>query len=167
MDSEVVRRRTDLQLIRPARPDEASLLSELAMRSKGHWGYDDAFLLACTKELTVSEKKLAHNPGYVIEDSGRLVGFYTLEPRSENEAELGYLFVEPDAIGCGYGGRLMRHAKSTASALGYKTMLIQGDPHAEPVYCAMGGKKIGTKVSASIPGRALPLFKIDLTKTAC
>jgi hypothetical protein len=33
--------------IRPARPDEATDLSALAMRSKAYWGYDDDFLRAC------------------------------------------------------------------------------------------------------------------------
>jgi hypothetical protein len=28
-------------VIRDARPDEAALLSDLAMRSKAHWGYDE------------------------------------------------------------------------------------------------------------------------------
>ncbi|MEE8490728.1 MAG: hypothetical protein V3S60_03740 [Acidimicrobiia bacterium] len=33
--------------IRPARRDELDLLSDLALRSKGFWGYDDDFLEAC------------------------------------------------------------------------------------------------------------------------
>jgi hypothetical protein len=31
-------------LIRAARPDEAGFLSDLAVRAKGYWGYDAAFL---------------------------------------------------------------------------------------------------------------------------
>jgi len=38
-------------LVRPARPDEASTLSELAVRSKAWWGYDVAFLDRCRREL--------------------------------------------------------------------------------------------------------------------
>ena len=30
-------------IIRAARPDEAALLSELALRAKAHWGYDAIF----------------------------------------------------------------------------------------------------------------------------
>ena len=30
--------------LRPGRKGEARLLSDLALRSKGHWGYDQAFL---------------------------------------------------------------------------------------------------------------------------
>jgi hypothetical protein len=57
---------------------------------------------------------------------------------------------------------LLDHARATASVLGYRTMIIQGDPHAAPFYRAMGGQLIGSRPSASIPGRELPLFRIDL-----
>ena len=42
-------------------------------------------------------------------------------------------------------------------------MLIQGDPHAEGFYRSIGARRIGTRLSESIPGRELPLFSIDLT----
>ncbi len=56
----------------------------------------------------------------------------------------------------------MRHAVSTASNLEFRTMLIQGDPHADGFYLAMGARKIGTRSSESVPGRELPLYKVDL-----
>ena len=148
--------------VRPARPEEAPALSALAIRSKAIWGYDDAFMAACRDELTVSEDELRDHPAYIIESSGRVLGFYALDPLCREEVELGYLFIEPDAIGQGYGRRLVRHARETAAALGYRAMIIQGDPHAGPFYRAMGGKLIGHKPSKSIPGRELPLFRIEL-----
>ena len=33
-------------VLRPARPEEAGLLSDLALRSKAHWGYPPDFLAA-------------------------------------------------------------------------------------------------------------------------
>lgn len=150
-------------VIRRARSDEASELTALARRSKGYWGYDPAFLTACEKELTVSDADLAHCPAYVIDDSGRIIGFYMLQPLGKGEVDLTFLFVEPDEIGRGNGGRLMRHAITTASDLGIETMHIQGDPHADAFYRAMGAGKIGTRPSESIPGRELPLYDIDLT----
>lgn len=149
-------------LIRPARPPEGEALSALALRSKAHWGYDAAFMAACAADLTISAESIQANPTYVIEAKERVLGFYMLESPNDREIELGYLFVEPDAIGQGYGNQLMCHAKEKALELGYQAMLIQGDPNAEPFYRAMGGKKTGNKPSSSIPGRELPMFKIDL-----
>ena len=42
------------RMIRPARPEEAAALSDLALRAKAHWGYDNAFLKAYRAELTVT-----------------------------------------------------------------------------------------------------------------
>jgi len=37
------------------------LLSNLAFRSKAHWGYSDEFMAACRDELTYSSEKI-HAP---------------------------------------------------------------------------------------------------------
>lgn len=102
-------------MIRPARPEEAPALSALAQRSKAHWGYDDAFLAACVEELTVAEEAIQLHLTYVVEQDGRVVGFYMLEPLDAHEIELTFLFVEPTAIGQGYGRKLMEHARETAA----------------------------------------------------
>lgn len=149
-------------LIRPARRHEGEALSALALRSKAHWGYDAAFMAACVDELTIAAERIQKNPTYVLEEKRHVLGFYMLESPNDREIELGYLFVEPDIIGQGYGSQLMCHAKAKALELGYQAILIQGDPNAEPFYRAMGGRKIGNKQSASIRIRELPMFKIDL-----
>jgi predicted N-acetyltransferase YhbS len=149
-------------VIRLATPTEAEALSALALRSKAYWGYDAAFMAACVEELTVSALRIQTNPTYVLEENGYVVGFYMLESPNGTEIELGYLFVEPDAIGQGYGKQLMCHAKAKASELGYQAILIQGDPNTELFYRALGGERIGSQPSASIPGRELPLLRITL-----
>lgn len=149
-------------LIRRARSDEAAFLSGLAFRSKAHWGYPESFMEACRVELTLSSSYLAEHPAFVLVCAQTPIGFYTLERLSDTEVELGYLFVEPARIGRGYGRKLMNHAREQARSRGYRTMLIQGDPHAVPFYRAVGGRVVGLKESASIPGRALPLVRLDL-----
>lgn len=39
---------------------------------------------------------------FVLEGEGQILGFYALRPCGD-EAELTHLFVEPSAIGCGFG----------------------------------------------------------------
>jgi predicted N-acetyltransferase YhbS len=148
--------------IRKANPAEAPLLSALALRSKAYWGYDAAFMEACREELTLTAEKIRRFPTFLIESSGDVLGFYNLEHINDREVELGYLFLEPQAIGKGFGGRLMQHAKETARQLGYQFMIIQGDPNAGGFYETFGGKKIGSRPSASIAGRELPVFRITL-----
>ncbi len=39
-------------IIRPVDASEAAIISELAMRSKAHWGYSPEFVEACRAELS-------------------------------------------------------------------------------------------------------------------
>lgn len=149
-----------LSAIRPAHPHEAPILSQLAWHSKAYWGYDAAFMAACSDELTVSPDRIRRDLTYVIEANQRIVGFYTLGHRTAEEVELDLLFVAPEAIGKGYGRHLMEHAVAQAHARGYRTIRIQADPYAEPFYRAMGGVVVGHTPSDSIPGRVLPLLML-------
>ena len=62
----------------------------------------------------------------------------------------------------GWGRLLIEHAKRTAVDLGAEQLLIQGDPNAGAFYLAAGGVLTGSSESASIPGRFLPIFAIEL-----
>jgi GNAT superfamily N-acetyltransferase len=147
--------------IRPAVSDEAAALSGLALRSKGYWGYDADFLEACRAELTISPDQLASDRIYLLEEGDRIVGFYGLRDLGV-AADLSYFFVEPAAIGRGYGKRLWRHAVDTARQLGFRDLRIEADPNAEPFYRAMGAEQIGAIPSPVQAGRLLPLLRYSL-----
>jgi GNAT superfamily N-acetyltransferase len=156
--------------IRPARPEEAPALSALALRSKAHWGYEASFLEACREELTLSPDWIARNRVFVLERAGVVAGFASLEERSPDEAELVHLFVEPDAIGRGFGRALLDAAKAAARAAGYGRLVLQGDPNAAAFYRAAGAVQTGTLpgsglrgvLPGALPGRELPLFRIPI-----
>ena len=150
--------------LRAACEDDSSTLTELAFRSKAHWGYSPEFMEACRDELAVSREDIA-NPEYahtVAESRGRLLGYYALMPIQERGYELDALFVEPEFIGRGVGRALVEHAKSRAAELGARYLLIQGDPNASEFYLAAGAVQVGERESGSIPGRFLPEFRISL-----
>ena len=155
---------SEVHLIRAARASEARLLSELALRSKAHWGYSSEFLETVRAELSYNEKQLQceHMRFFVPEQAARPVGFYALAHQSGTQIELDALFVEPECIGKGFGRLLIEHAKSVAATMGARKLIIQGDPNAERFYLAAGGVLTGTRESGSIPGRLLPTFAIDL-----
>ncbi len=151
--------------VRPARPEEAEHLSSLAIRSKAYWGYDATFMAACSSELSLASDEVGLLHTHVLVVSEHIVGFFTLEAVDTQVVELGHLFVEPDLLGRGYGRELLEHAKAKASSLGYRNMLIQGDPNASAFYRSAGAIQVGVRESRSIPGRQLPLFQLDLTVT--
>ena len=156
---------TDLQL-RPADGSELSDLSELALRSKGFWGYDKAFLDACRQELTLTAERLDRETVVVATDrsGGVVLGFSSVSavpPR----AELLDLFVEPAFIGTGVGAALLARARADAMAADARWLDIEADPFAAPWYRRRGARDIGTVPSGSINGRSLPLLRIDLPGT--
>jgi SAM-dependent methyltransferase len=148
-------------VIRRARPDEAQLLSDLGLRSKAHWGYDAAFIAACRDDLTLSADEVAATDVYVAELDGRMIGFYQLRGAGL-EAELANLFIDPQAIGAGHGGRLWQHAALLALAQGHRSLTVQSDPYAEGFYRALGMVRIGETPSTVFPGRLLPQLRIAL-----
>lgn len=147
--------------IRRALPEEAGLLTELALRSKGHWGYTQEFLAACRAELTVSPEIISSSAVFVLEDGGRVVGFYGLREQGD-ELDLLYLFVEPSEIRSGRGRLLWEHAVKTASVLGFRSISIESDPAAEGFYRAVGARRVGVVPSNVLEGRVLPLLKFHL-----
>ncbi len=148
--------------IRPARAEEADALSALALRAKGHWGYDAAFLAACRDDLAVTPEAITTGTIRVATRDNRPCGFYELEVAGEI-ATLDDLWVEPSAIGQGVGSALWRHAVVVARERGCRELRVQSDPYAEGFYRAMGAEKIGTSPSTALPDRELPLLRLALT----
>jgi len=147
--------------IRQGLPADASKLSEIAFRSKAHWGYDDNFMESCRGELTYDGSDFPATYFGILEDPITL-GFYALDIHTKDKIEMTALFIEPEYIGKGYGKALMNHAKIQAKVFGAKELFVQADPNAEGFYLAMGGVNDGNKESASIPGRYLPVLKFKL-----
>ncbi|HVG33845.1 MAG TPA: GNAT family N-acetyltransferase [Pyrinomonadaceae bacterium] len=157
-----------LEIIRRATPDEAEQLTELALRSKGHWGYDAEFLRDCRIDLTLTPEFVATCPVFVLEEQGSIAGFYSLSAEGAEEdleVELMHLFIEPQTIGRGFGKLLFRHAVETARRLGFQRLLIGSDPFALKFYEAMGARRVGEVASIVRPGRMLPLLHYPLLST--
>jgi GNAT superfamily N-acetyltransferase len=141
--------------LRAARREEAGALSELALRSKAYWGYDEAFLAACRNDLRLRPGEVVERRTVVAERDGLVLGVATLEGEPP-DGELGMLFVEPDAIGRGIGRLLYRHVLDEAGRLRFTRLTIESDPNAETFYLAMGAER--TDCAGRRTGGALPVL---------
>jgi GNAT superfamily N-acetyltransferase len=148
--------------LRPARPDEAEQLSDLALRSKAYWGYSDEFIEACRAELTYRPEQIESSRIVVAVAAEGVVGFYALAG-DPPVGELDGMFVDPDHIGNGAGGALFEHLLDAARQAGFTALQIGADPNAVGFYERHGAVRIGEEPSASIPGRMLPVLELDLT----
>jgi GNAT superfamily N-acetyltransferase len=148
--------------LRRGRPDEASVLSELAFAAKGFWGYDQAFLESCRAELTFSPEEVARRHFVVADLDGLVVGFYSIDGEPP-VGELGNLWVRPSEIGTGLGRLMWQDALAAAAAAGFDQLEISAEPNAEGFYRKMGAERTGETPSGSIPGRMLPQMRVRVT----
>ncbi len=147
--------------LRPARPDEAELLTELCLRSKAVWGYDDAFMRACRAELTLSPADFAASSLQVAVEGNEVAGIVQIVVDGE-KADLAKLFIAPSTLRAGVGRKLFDWAVSTARERGARWLWIEADPDAAEFYRRMGAVDDGIAPSGSIPGRFLPRLKLRL-----
>jgi GNAT superfamily N-acetyltransferase len=159
-------------IMRSAARIDLATLSALAVRSKAHWGYDEAFMAACADELAVPESALASEVVRLCEGKGaRIAGFYRLERctgsasgmgSAAGPAEIEGFFVDPRFIGRGVGRVLWNDLLRQALAHGISGIICQSDLNAAGFYESMGMRRTGMRPSASIPDRELPVLELEI-----
>jgi GNAT superfamily N-acetyltransferase len=148
--------------IRAARPDEAAFLTQLCLRSKASWGYDEEFMAACRFELTLTSDMVAASCVVVAEVDARVAGVAQLIVR-DSVAELDKLFVEPDSHRLGVGRALLNWAQAEASGAGATALIVDADPYAAEFYRHCGAVDVGLLPSHLFPGRFLPRLEFPLS----
>lgn len=151
--------------LRDARQNELPALSELCLRSKAVWGYDDAFMIACRTELTLRPDELQSTHIRVASSDSNVVGLAQVKVTG-TDADLLKLFIEPALLRSGVGRLLFEWATARARGLGAVRMMIEADPGAAAFYERLGARHAGFAPSQSIPGRMLPRMQMDLKKVA-
>lgn len=150
--------------IKPGDPALAAQFTTLVRAAKAHWGYPEEWMQTWQTDLTVLPEEVEKELFFYVEQEGRICGLYGLFTSSEeDEIELEHLWIEPEFIGNGLGGKLFHHALQTAREQQAKQIRILSDPHAEAFYLHMGAKREGEKPSA-IPGRVLPILRYYLAE---
>lgn len=148
-------------VLRDARIDELEVLSELCLRSKAVWGYDDAFIEACREELSLGPSDLDETLVQVAESETGAVAVVQVSVEGD-EAMLDKLFVDPACLRSGAGRKLIDWASDAARKAGADHMVIEADPQAADFYRRMGAEDAGEAPSAAIPGRMLPRLVLTL-----
>src|SRR5262245_49296699 len=92
-----------------ADPHEGERLREIAIASKGHWGYEPERVREWAAGCDFSPQTLRTTDIYVADAGGQLVGWAGVVPKGDIWS-LDDLWVEPEWIGKGIGARLFRHA---------------------------------------------------------
>lgn len=147
--------------IEAAGPGDLEALEALALRSKAHWGYDDAFLASCVGELRLPATALVDDIVLVARHKRHTCGFIRMG--RDDPGEIEALFVAPEAIGGGIGRKLFHSALACSNAA---RLIVVSDPHAEGFYRRLGFRAGGSEPSGSIPGRMLPRLVFERMRGA-
>lgn len=148
--------------LRNASPEEAPVLTAVAMISKASWGYDAAFMARVAPEMAVTEEMFSDSRIVAAQDGSEIVGYYRLRLRGVDEAYLHDLFVVPSATGIGLGRLLFEAAATDARASGARALVFESDPNAEAFYLHLGATRTGRNQSLSDPKRLLPVMQYVL-----
>jgi len=147
--------------IRKALPEDAPLLTQIALSAKQYWGYPEHWIKHWEADLTISEDFIRHNEVFVAEDNGEIRGFYALRVNGP-KAELEHMWVAPAYIGTGVGKELFLDAMNRSTSLNVRQVSITADPNAAGFYARMGATQVG-EFESEIDGtpRKLPLMTIE------
>lgn len=130
--------------IRPARPDDHTILEALQWRaSLSNLGDRDA-LLANPDAIALPIEQIAAGCVFVAARDGVVTGFAAVVPRPDGGAELDALFVEPHLWKQGIGRRLVDHVAEVARVRAASFLHVIGNPHAEGFYLSCGFCVTGT-----------------------
>ncbi|MEX0321170.1 MAG: GNAT family N-acetyltransferase [Puniceicoccaceae bacterium] len=141
---------------RPARQDEAEILSELAIRSKGHWGYPGHLLELWRKDLRIEKEYIEGNVVRTIWIDEKLIGFFALT--LSDPSELEHFWLLPEYIGKGLGKIAFSEVIKEFQFRNIQEFYIVSDPNAEPFYLSQGAIRVG-EVESIPQNRFLPKLK--------
>ena len=142
---------------------EGAALSRIATLAKAYWGYEAAQMDAWRNDLAIDPQSTPHRWTRVAEWDGETVGVVQLA-FADASADILHLWVHPQFMHRGIGRALMDAALAETHGRGFRRVIIDADPNAEPFYLAMGARRAG-QVAAPIegePGRVRPQMVIDL-----
>jgi N-acetylglutamate synthase-like GNAT family acetyltransferase len=145
--------------ILPSLPEESEILSDIALESKGHWGYSREQLEIWRKDLKIEEKYIQEHSVRTIWKDSKIVGFFAIIEGKENL--LDHLWLHPEVIGTGLGSLAFREIIKEMERLEIEDFYIISDPDAEGFYLHQGAKKVG-EVESIPQNRMLPKLQYKI-----
>jgi len=148
--------------IRLAEVHEVDELTDLVMRSKFHWGYDEKYYAPLRDIIAVSRERVSAGDCWVaMTEDGEKAAVCQFNPSSQ-PPHLDLLFVGPEFIRKGAGGLLFDNLLNECRQRGITKFDMDADPNATEFYLQKGGKIVGEFESTVVPGQMLPVIEITL-----
>lgn len=122
---------------RPARASDLPGMNDLALTSKGSWGYSHDQLEAWRKDIETDPETIANWPTVVAEEAREIRGFAQLNS-DRDPWDLVSLWIDPKHMRRGLGRTLLNQIRDIAASAGQTRITIDADPNALAFYVACG-----------------------------
>lgn len=160
-------------MIRPAKREEADILTKISFSSKRYWQYPEEYYRIWESELTITAAYIDHNDVWVYETTHGILAYYSLVVL-EKEITVGgiviggghwleHMFTLPSHIGFGVGTELFAHLCRNCSRIKVEELNILADPNARGFYEKMGCRYV-KEFPSTITGRTTPYLVLSLPK---
>lgn len=147
-----------LPRLRPGRPEDQPQLVAIVWATVMVGDEQDRDELLARPELVeVPEEHLTAETCVVAWIGGEPVGFATVLPRPDGDAELDGLFVLPDHQRLGLGRALVEESARLAAAMGAHRLHVIANEDAGAFYRAVGFVQTGTAPTALRPAPTMEL----------
>ena len=150
--------------VRLAVPEETPVLTDMVVRSKFHWGYDEKYRALLASILTVSRERAHAGDCWVAEaETGEPAAVCQFDSGAR-PPHLDLLFVDPLYIRKGAGSLLLDTLITNARSRGITRFDLDADPNAAAFYLSKGGRIIGERESRIVRGQFLPVVEFMLER---
>ena len=130
-------------ILRTAHESERAVLEALQWRASLNNPGDREALRAHEDAIVLPPEQIREGGVFVAEVDGSPRGFAAILRRTDGDAELDALFVEPDLWRQGIGRALVEHCAQRAKLLGAAHLHVVGNPHAQAFYASCGFEHAG------------------------
>jgi len=148
---------TQHSTLRPGRPADQQKLLAIVWATVMDSDSDREELLAHPELVEVPIEHLTHHTSAVAVIDGMPVGFATVLPRPDGDAELDGLFVLPERQRLGLGRALVAETMRLARAMGARVLHVTANNDAREFYHAVGFIQTGTAPTALKPAPKMEL----------
>lgn len=135
---------TNAATLRRADVADHAALESLQSRASLNNPGDRGALLQHPDAIEVALADILAGHVFLAERDGTIVGFGTVLPRDDGQAELDALFVEPALWRQGLGRLLLEHGAALARLRGAAALHVVANTHAEAFYRSSGFEATGT-----------------------
>ena len=156
-----VRSLNDTWTFRTAGAEDATILGQVAVAAKSHWGYPPEWIELWRRDLEPTPEDIERDHFVLCEQESEVLGFVSISNRAGEPPELEGLWVRPEWMRRGIGRALLLKTVDWCRDQGIGELMIISDPNARPFYEAQGAVLVGSRPSVPFP-RDLPVLRLDV-----